>query len=223
MVFDQVIEITAPSAAVWTFLSDVPAVIRCVPGVDEFQPAGENQFEGLLSVRVGLISARLQGLAAIVEQDAAALRWGIDVRAADRRLGSTVTAKTRITLVPSGEATELRIHTEASILGKLGELGQAVIRRRADQMLQEFAANLARALAPPGLGGLPAQPSPRVGIWARLTRWMRKHLHRSRLEAQSDQARVEPKTSDTDLTNPTTRIPAETPDVDGAGASCESR
>jgi len=43
----------------------------------------------------------------------------------------------------SAEATELRIHTEASILGKLGEFGQSVMRRKADQIVAEFAKNAA--------------------------------------------------------------------------------
>jgi carbon monoxide dehydrogenase subunit G len=59
-----------------------------------------------------------------------------------------VNAKATMTLVPKGDAeTELQIHTDASILGKLGEFGQAVMRRKADQVMAEFAANMSRELS----------------------------------------------------------------------------
>jgi carbon monoxide dehydrogenase subunit G len=53
-----------------------------------------------------------------------------------------------MTLVALDDArTELHIHTDASILGKLGEFGQAVMRRKADQVMAEFARNVSTALA----------------------------------------------------------------------------
>jgi carbon monoxide dehydrogenase subunit G len=55
-----------------------------------------------------------------------------------------------MTLVPrSPTETEMQIHTESSILGKLGEFGQAVMRKKADQIIAEFARNMARELSTP--------------------------------------------------------------------------
>ncbi|MGP1674943.1 MAG: hypothetical protein ACTS8Z_07005, partial [Candidatus Limnocylindrales bacterium] len=66
------------------------------------------------------------------------------------RLNSAVSAHATITLVPLSEReTELQIHTESSILGKLGEFGQAVMRRKADQIVGEFARNMAKAIDSP--------------------------------------------------------------------------
>ena len=74
----------------------------------------------------------------------------MNVSAAEKRIASTVSAKATMTLVPRGEhETEVHIHTEASILGKLGEFGQAVMRRKADQVMAEFARNMQRELAEP--------------------------------------------------------------------------
>ena len=43
--------------------------------------------------------------------------------------------------------TELVVETDVNILGKIGEFGQPIIRKKADQMLQEFVENIKRQLA----------------------------------------------------------------------------
>jgi carbon monoxide dehydrogenase subunit G len=147
MIIDQQTTVPAPVDRVWEFVNDIPAVSRCMPGVEDFKPTGDDTYEGTLKVRVGPIGVRLQGKIVVAERDREALRSRLDVQAAERRINSTVSAKATMTLVPQGDAaTQLNIHTEASILGKLGEFGQAVMRRKADQILAEFARNMTAAL-----------------------------------------------------------------------------
>jgi carbon monoxide dehydrogenase subunit G len=47
----------------------------------------------------------------------------------------------------SSDKTDVDIRTDANVMGKLGEFGQAVIRKKADQIVQEFARNLSQAVA----------------------------------------------------------------------------
>ena len=148
MILDQQAIVPAHVDRVWAFVMDVPAVSRCVPGVEEFAPIDDDNFAGALRVKVGPIAVRVQGRITVTDRDRAALRSGLAIQAADRQINSTVSARTTMTLVPRSDAeTELHIHTEASILGKLGEFGQAVIRRKADQIVGEFARNVARELS----------------------------------------------------------------------------
>lgn len=152
MILDQRAVIPAPVDRVWSFVMDIPAVSRCVPGVEEFEPVEPDTYTGALKVKVGPIVVRLQGRIVVAERDRNALRSTLDMQASERRINSTVTARTTMQLAARSETeTELRIHTEASILGKLGEFGQAVMRRKADQIVGEFARNVASALgASPG-------------------------------------------------------------------------
>jgi carbon monoxide dehydrogenase subunit G len=54
----------------------------------------------------------------------------------------------RMHLTPvEGGQTEVQISTDANVMGKLGEFGQAVIRKKADQIVQDFAKNLSAAVA----------------------------------------------------------------------------
>jgi carbon monoxide dehydrogenase subunit G len=148
MIVDQQVTIAAPVDRVWEFMMDIPAVSRCVPGVDAFEKIDDDTYEGALTVKVGPIGVRLQGRVVVVERDRESLTSRMNVSAAEKRIASTVNAKATMSLVPKGDnETELNIHTEASILGKLGEFGQAVMRRKADQVMAEFARNMQRELA----------------------------------------------------------------------------
>lgn len=147
MILDQKVVVPAAPERVWEFVTDIPAISRCVPGVESFEKIDDDTFLGALKVKVGPIGIKLNGKVIVVERDRENLRSRMDVQAAEKRLNSAVTAHATLTLVPLSEAeTELQIHTESSILGKLGEFGQAVMRRKADQIVAEFAANMAAAI-----------------------------------------------------------------------------
>lgn len=147
MILDQQVTIPAPVDRVWEFIMDIPAVSRCVPGVESFEAVDADTFTGTMKVRVGPIGVSLQGKVVVVERDREQLRSVFDVSAAEKRIASTVTAKTTLTLTAlSDDSTQLDIHTDASILGKLGEFGQAVMRRKADQVVGDFAKNMSKAI-----------------------------------------------------------------------------
>ena len=152
MIVEQHVTIAAPVDRVWDFMMDIPSVSRCVPGVDAFEKIDDDTYEGALKVKVGPIGVRLQGRVVVAERDRENLTSRLKVSAAEKRIASTVNARTTMTLVPKGDTeTELNIHTEASILGKLGEFGQAVMRRKADQVMAEFARNMQAELAATGV------------------------------------------------------------------------
>jgi uncharacterized protein len=144
MIIDQRVTIAAPVDRVWAFVMDIPAVSRCVPGVEAFERLDDDTFEGALKVKVGPVTVRLQGRIVVASRDHEGFTSRLDIQATEPRINSAVSATTTLTLVPvSADATDLVVHTEASILGKLGEFGQSVMRRKADQIVAEFARNAA--------------------------------------------------------------------------------
>ncbi len=169
MILDQKVVIPAPPERVWELMMDVPAVASCMPGAESIKKINEDEYIGTLRVRIGKIAVRLEGKVTVVDRDRDAWSAGMKVEAVDRKIRGSVAAKSTMTLHPQGNgATELAVHADASILGKLGEFGQAVMRRKADQIVGEFARNLARkiepsdaaapAVTPTGAAAEPAQP-----------------------------------------------------------------
>ena len=93
------------------------------------------------------MSITLSGTVTVCEQSADDGRARFLVEASDRRLGGGVKTEMLVQLgaAPSG-GTELAIDTDTTFMGRLGELGQPVIRRKAQATIDEFARNLATAL-----------------------------------------------------------------------------
>ena len=67
----------------------------------------------------------------------------------DRRVGGGVRARLSMTLTPDDGGTRLTVDTDLTVLGKIGEFGQPIIKKKADALLSEFARNLQTALVSP--------------------------------------------------------------------------
>lgn len=144
MILDQKVTVPAPPDRVWDFVMDVPAVAGCVPGVESVEKVTDDEYIGALKVRVGPIGVRLEGKVTVVERNADERRAQMKVEAVDRRIKGAVNAKSTMQLEALDDGTTaLSVHTDASVLGKLGEFGQAIMRRKADQIMKDFANNMA--------------------------------------------------------------------------------
>ena len=132
----------------WDFLMDVPAVGRCVPGVERIEAVDANAYRGGLRMcRSAPSASRSKARSPWRSRTASAWRARMRAEANDRRLGGGIRARLSLTLVPAEVGTRVRIDTDLAVLGKIGEFGQPVIRRKADTLLEEFARNLRSALA----------------------------------------------------------------------------
>ncbi len=147
MKFQQKANIPAGRELLWEFLMDVPKVAKSLPGVDSVTKLDETTYEGTLKVRVGPIGLKLTGKIFLEEKDKQNWKAALRVEAADRMAAGAVRGVTSMQLRELGPSeTELLIDTDVSILGKIGEFGQPIIRRKADQMLNEFVENIKKQL-----------------------------------------------------------------------------
>lgn len=135
----------------WDYLMDISGSARCVPGVVDVAPDGADCYRGTLRAKVGPMSITLSGAVTVREREPDSGRARFIVEASDRRVGGGVKTDMMIQLTAKSPAeTELTIETDTTFMGRLGELGQPVIRRKAQSTIEEFARNLARELAARG-------------------------------------------------------------------------
>jgi carbon monoxide dehydrogenase subunit G len=153
MLFEQRLSIAAPAEDVWSLMSDVPRMSAFLPGLEGVREEAPDTFTGALRVTVGPVTVRLEGRLHLAERDRERLTTRLDVEAVDRRIRSSVRSSTTMRALPNGGDTDLHVRTDAAVLGKLGQLGQAVLRKKTDQMLAQFAANMAAELARDHEGG----------------------------------------------------------------------
>ena len=147
MKFNQRAVIPVARGPLWDFLMDVPKVAKSLPGVETVTPIDATTYQGTLKVRVGPISLNLQGKIIVEERDAANCKASLRAEANDRMAAGAVKGKTTMELKEIGpQETELLVETDVNILGKIGEFGQPIIRKKADQMLQEFVNNIKKQL-----------------------------------------------------------------------------
>ena len=148
MKFEQTCTIAAGPLKVWNFLIDMENVSRCLPGVESMTALDEDTYEGIFKIRVGPIALKLRGTLRVEERDRE--NWHVDMRveAKDRRLGGGVRAHLEVDLAEKGpDETQLSVSLESHVLGKIGEFGQPVMRKKTDAVLREFACQVSQELA----------------------------------------------------------------------------
>ncbi len=147
MKFTQSAQIPGPREPLWNFLMDVPKVAKSLPGVESVSQIDDTTYEGKLKVRVGPIVLNLQGKIFMEEKDKQNWRAALRAEAKDRMAAGAVNGKTSMVLKEIGaDQTELLVETDVNILGKIGEFGQPIIRKKADSMLKEFVENIKKQL-----------------------------------------------------------------------------
>ena len=145
MKMDKTFLVPARRAAVWDVLMDLSRVGRAFPGVEELETLDDDSYRGAMRVRVGPVSLRIAGTIRILERDRERWTASLSLEGGDRRVGGGVRGAMRLVLNEvSDNETEVAMSSDVTFVGKLGELGQTVIRRKADSVVQEFASNLAR-------------------------------------------------------------------------------
>ena len=139
--------ISAGLSQSWEFLLDIPNAAKCVPGVVEVVPEGDDCYRGSLKARVGPMSITLSGTVTVGERQQGSGRARFLVEAGDRRVGGGVKTEMLIQLTSiSSSETKLLLETDTTFMGRLAELGQPVIRRKAQSTIEEFARNLSREI-----------------------------------------------------------------------------
>jgi len=140
------VAVKAPRDKVWALVMDVPAAARCVPGVASVRATAGDHYQGTLAVQIGPVRLVLDGDITITARDEQAGTASLRADAKDSRVGGAIKATVDLALVEREGATEIKIGTDLQVLGRLGEFGQPVIKRKADQMMADFAECLARVV-----------------------------------------------------------------------------
>ena len=144
MKFENICSIGAPCPAMWEFLTDIPKVAACLPGVEEVHALGEGKYGGVISLKIGVVKLRLSGKISIEVMDKEQRSAALSVEAVDQKISGMMQGRLTMKLDEQGpEQTRLTVGTDLNLFGKIGEFGQPIIKKKADQMMDTFANNLA--------------------------------------------------------------------------------
>ena len=144
MRFEHKVTIEAPRQKVQDFLNDFHKSAYCVPGLKDLKDLGNDAYEGTIRVRIGPIGLNVGGRAQIERQ---AEGWHVKGEGNDRRVGASMTADVEAKIDEvAPNTTEVQIIADVTFAGRLAEMGQPLIKRKADSFVGEFAQNLRKAI-----------------------------------------------------------------------------
>ena len=139
--------VNAPREQVFEALREARSFVRFVDGVHDLKEIDPTHYEATFETRVAYMKFRFAVTVEVTRMDAPSQ---IEAKIEGNPLGvvGRLTAKSITTLVESGNETKVTYSVESTLAGKLGSIGQPVLRSKAKDMEKIFAQRLRAAFAP---------------------------------------------------------------------------
>jgi uncharacterized protein len=139
--------VKAPRDVVFNTLRDASSFVRFVDGVHELKEIDATHYEAVFETRVAYMKFKFNVTVEVTRIDAPSV---IEAKIEGTPLGvvGRLTAKSTTTLTEAGDETKVIYAVESTLAGKLGSIGQPVLRSKAKDMEKIFASRLQAHFAP---------------------------------------------------------------------------
>lgn len=137
--------IRAPRQKVWDALNDPDILSRCIPGCKEINKVSDTETHTRVMLKIGPVRATFAGKIFMSDVDAPS-QCTLSFEGAGGAAGFAK-GRSAVALTEEGDGTRLRYSVDASVGGKLGQIGGRLIDSSAKKMADEFFAAFDTALA----------------------------------------------------------------------------
>jgi carbon monoxide dehydrogenase subunit G len=146
MKFTGDILIEAPRDAVYAKVRDARFFASCIEGVQELNEIDPDHYTAVLETKVAYLKFKFNVAVEVVRADPPR---EIEAKVEGTPLGivGRLTASSVTRLAEEGKGTKVSYEIEAALTGKLGSLGQPVLRAKAKEMEKKFAERMRAAFA----------------------------------------------------------------------------
>jgi uncharacterized protein len=154
--------VNLPAEDAWKVLLDVERIAPCMPGA-ELQEVTDDEYRGIVKVKLGAITAQYKGAVRFAEVDEVGRRIVLKAEGRETRGQGNASATVTATLTGAGEGqTRVAIGTDLTISGKIAQFGRGVMADVSSKLLNEFATCLEREVlaGDGGTGAVTPAPSP---------------------------------------------------------------
>jgi uncharacterized protein len=140
------ITVAAPREAVFGALCNAPFFASCIDGVHDLKEIDATHYDAVLEMRIAYMRFRFK---VGVEMSRTVPPEQIEAKVEGAPLGMVgrLTATATTTLSEAGRGTVIRYSVDATLTGKLGSMGQPVLKAKAKEMEKHFSEKLAAAFA----------------------------------------------------------------------------
>lgn len=168
----------------WDALNNIEVLQKCIPGCESLTETAPGQYEILITAAVGLVKAKFKGKLRIADPSppsAYRIEFEGQGGAAGHGKGS---ASVRLEPI-SADRCDLIYEANASVGGKIAQIGQRLVDVAAQKMAGEFFGAFEKQLAalyPVASGPAEASPAParKLSLWARIQQVFLRVLGRRR-------------------------------------------
>ena len=139
--------VKAPREVVFNTLRDPSSFVKFVDGVSDLKEIDPTHYEAMFETRVAYMKFKFAVTVEVTKMEAPGV---IEAKIEGTPMGvvGRLTAKSSTTLTEDGDETKVVYAVESTLAGKLGSIGQPVLRSKAKDMEKIFASRLRAAFEP---------------------------------------------------------------------------
>ncbi len=137
--------IAAPRAAVFETIRDPKSFILLVDGVKDLKEIDPTHYEAMFETKIAYLNFKFKVTVEVIKLDVGEIAAKIE----GTPLGvvGRLTATTSTTLTEAGDETKIAYSVDAALAGKLGSMGQPVMRSKAKDLEKVFVSRLRERFA----------------------------------------------------------------------------
>jgi uncharacterized protein len=139
--------VKAPREVVFETIRDPSSFVKFVDGVSDLKEIDPTHYEAMFETRVAYMKFKFAVTVEVTKMEAPGV---IEAKIEGTPMGvvGRLTAKSITTLTEAGDETKVVYAVESTLAGKLGSIGQPVLRSKAKDMEKIFASRLRAAFEP---------------------------------------------------------------------------
>lgn len=139
MLIEETFNISAPVNKLYEFFLNAPKVGHCIPGCENVEMVGDNEYDSIIKAKVGVVSTKFK-VRTIIEETVSPTLIRTTGQGKELRNLGHFKQKTKIMLKELSEnETEVSYQAEVSIVGRLATFGDRIMKSKAKAMGKEFA------------------------------------------------------------------------------------
>lgn len=139
--------IAAPREAVFDKVRDARFFASCLDGVHDLKEIDADHYTAVLETKIAYLKFKFD-VAVEVLRVAAPQEIEAKIEGTPSGIVGRLTARSLTKLADEGDRTKVTYEVDAALTGKLGSLGQPVLRAKAKEMERQFAERMHAAFAP---------------------------------------------------------------------------
>ena len=152
MKFTGEITVGAPREAVFAKVRDARFFASCIEGVHDLNEIDTDHYTAVLETKVAYLKFKFNVAVEVLRADPPG-EIEAKIEGIPSGIVGRLTARSLTRLLEDGGGTKVTYEVDAALTGKLGSLGQPVLRAKAKEMERQFAQRMRAAFALPASEG----------------------------------------------------------------------